>query len=81
MPLDTAPYDALLLVSFGGPERAEDYEYGIDPKLKYHGKNCMYLRPRVPEPRDFAAVTQMITANPFRNWATASVIAERASAC
>src|SRR3954452_11341057 len=24
MPLDTAPYDALLLVSFGGPERAED---------------------------------------------------------
>src|SRR3954453_3499528 len=24
MPLDTSPYDALLLVSFGGPERAED---------------------------------------------------------
>jgi ferrochelatase len=24
MPLDIAPYDALLLVSFGGPERAED---------------------------------------------------------
>jgi ferrochelatase len=24
MPVDTAPYDALLLVSFGGPEKAED---------------------------------------------------------
>ena len=48
-------------------ERAEDYEYGIDPKLKYQGKNCIYLRPRVPEPRDFASVTQMINATPYRN--------------
>ena len=48
-------------------ERAEDYEYGIDPKLKYQGKTCMYLRPRVPQPRDFAAVMQMIKANPYRN--------------
>ena len=48
-------------------ERAEDYEYGIDPKLKYQGKNCIYLRPRVPEPRDFASVTQMIEATPYRN--------------
>ena len=24
MPLDTAPYDALLLVSFGGPEKPDD---------------------------------------------------------
>src|SRR6266702_153271 len=46
-------------------ERAEDYEYGIDPKLKYQGKTCMYLRPRVPQPRDFAAVMQMITATPY----------------
>ena len=48
-------------------DRAEDYEYGIDPRLKYQGKNCIYLRPRVPEPRDFASVTQMIKANPYRN--------------
>ena len=48
-------------------ERAEDYEYGIDPKLKYDGKTCMYLSPRVPEPRDFASVTQMIEATPYRN--------------
>jgi len=48
-------------------ERAEDYEYGIDPKLKYHGKTCMYLRPRIPEPRDFASVTQTIKAAPYRN--------------
>ena len=47
-------------------ERAEDYEYGIDPKLKYHGKTCIYLRPRVPEPRDFASVMQMIKAHPYR---------------
>ena len=48
-------------------DRAEDYEYGIDPKLKYQGKNCIYLRPRVPEPRDFASVMQMIEATPYRN--------------
>jgi hypothetical protein len=48
-------------------DRAEDYEYGMDPTLKYNGKNCMYLRSRVPEPRDFASVTQMIRANPYRN--------------
>jgi len=48
-------------------ERAEDYEYGIDPKLKYQGKTCMYLRPRVPQSRDFASVMQMIKANPYRN--------------
>src|SRR5438105_2231931 len=48
-------------------ERAEDYEYGIDPKLKYQGKTCMYLRPRVAEPRDFASVTQMIKAHPYHN--------------
>src|SRR5436309_9438272 len=48
-------------------DRAEDYEYGIEPKLKYQGKNCIYLRPRVPEPRDFASVTQMINATPSRN--------------
>jgi hypothetical protein len=48
-------------------DRAEDYEYGIDPKLKYHGKTCLYLRPRVADPRDFASVTQMIQAIPYRN--------------
>jgi hypothetical protein len=48
-------------------DRAEDYEYGIDPKLNYHGKTCLYLRSRVPQPRDFASVTQMIQASPYRN--------------